>query len=139
MLLTSPAPDALTKSRHTYFIQNLARLVGADLFAARPLRFLDGQIRPKSYEQNGCRVALSHPNPHTLTLEYIQCEPSVRGGGRASQHLQQLCKLADTWRVCLRLLPVAHESGSMSDQALTEWYQRYGFTETDGKYLVRIP
>ena len=149
------APNKVNKSRHQCFMLTLARLMESDdfLMQGRTALFLDGQERPNFIQSGPVLLALSDTyintatdkhssSRHTLglfTLEYLQVAPEGRGKGQASKALRIVLKAADKWDIYLRLLPLAHDLSDMSDAELTEWYGRYGFTEPDGKYLVRAP
>lgn len=139
----------LTQSQHTFFLWALTRMVGQ----LHPAVMVDGQEWEQTYYMDGTRVALSDTERNTktdkksksrrsygtITVEFIATDSDQQNTGAATHQLNALGKLADKWKITLRLRPMAHDSSPLNDEQLTAWYQRLGYTEQDGLYLKRLP
>ncbi len=138
----------LTQQQHAWFLWTLQNKVGQLV----PAMMCDGQVWEQTYYLGGTRVALSDTERNTktdkkgkrhsfgtVTIELIATDAGQQGQGAATHQLNALGKLADKWNITLRLRAMAQDGGPMNDEQLTAWYQRLGYTGTDGLYLTRLP
>lgn len=138
----------LIQSQHKFFLWALQNLVGT----LQPAMMCDGQVWEQTYYKGGTRVALSDTERNTktdkkgkrhsygtVTVELIATDADQQRQGAATHQLNDLGKLADRWNITLRLRPMAQDCSPLNDEQLTAWYQRLGYTGTDGLYLVRLP
>lgn len=140
-------PAGLTKSQHTFFLYYLRNTVHYG-----PAVLMDGQTHENSWYSGGTHVAISDTDRNTktdkkgkrqrwgtVTIELIATDPQYRGQGAATHQLNALANLADKWNITLCLRPLAQKGSGLTDEQLTAWYQRLGYTEQDGLYLNRLP
>ena len=138
----------LTQQQHAWFLWALQNKVG-DL---QPAMMCDGQVWEQTYYMGGTRVALSDTERNTttdkkskrhsfgtVTVELIATDADQQRQGAATHQLNALGKLADKWNITLRLRPMAQDCSPLNDEQLGAWYQRLGYTGTDGLYLTRLP
>lgn len=138
----------LTQHQHAWFLWALQNKVGGLQAGMMP----DGQVWEQTYQMDGTRVALSDTERNTktdkkgkrhsygtVTVEFIATDPDQQRQGAATHQLNALGKLADKWNITLRLRAMAQNGSPLNDEQLTAWYQRLGYTGTDGLYLTRLP
>jgi len=95
------------------------------------------KIEPQVYRFDGVSVGLRASQDGTAVyLMNIRSDPQSRGNGNASDALETLCDLADEHQVTLFLEVEA--SGKMDDDAVADWYWRYGF-RGDLTEMIREP
>lgn len=75
-----------------------------------------------------------------LVLSEMWVSPSHRGTGAGSKHLDQLCRIADLWRVSVKIRVVPYGRGRrLGVAALANWYARRGFEHVQGAVMLRKP
>lgn len=86
------------------------------------------------------RVGLGTMGPN-VELTLITTDPAMQGKGHASKAMQQLVSLADQFQVKMSLNPSAIGSEGPNNDALQNWYGKFGFVQSpvEEYYLEREP